>query len=89
MASKTEGNIRRIAEIEAVQGNAGVGLTIEDVDDILGMVRIGDYPVGQVADILRPDWRIEQSRVIQNKVVERAATIIAAVRAHDAKCAKD
>lgn len=77
--TKTEQNIRRIAEIDAVRVNGGAGLTVGDVDDILNMVRIGGHPVGQVADILRPGWRIETSRVVQNKVVERAATIIAAV----------
>jgi hypothetical protein len=84
----TEEKIRRIAEIDAVQSNAGVGLTIGDVEDILTIVR-GKWPyIASIADFIDPGWRITTSRSRQSQAIERAAAVREAVRAHDAKHAK-
>ena len=89
MATKTEDNIRRIGEIEAVQGNAGVGLTIGDVDDILAIVRSDLLPVARIADVIAQGWRSTADHGAQTLAIQRAVTILDAVRAHDAKYQDD
>ena len=82
--SKVQDTQRTIELIEAVQGNAGVGLTRGDIDDIVEVYRRDDS-VARIADFIDPSWRITAVRSIQTRTVDAAAKVRDALHAHEAK----